>query len=184
MGPLSTKWVVCPPNGYFVHEMDTLSTEWFVHEIALINRCHYVKVDLQEGHPLANVSWLWNMHKSARSIGWQTLYQARLNAYVPPYRPTNLSLEDKKGGALGKHERPQQKQLMSHPLGAINQMSIVGTRWVPVPKFSELEPETVRPIPKFSKLEPKPVRPNVLKPGSTRPVQPVGPGPGGETGLT
>ncbi|KAL4587379.1 hypothetical protein LXL04_000248 [Taraxacum kok-saghyz] len=57
--------------------------------IALTNRCHYVKVDLQEGHPLANVSWLWNMHKSARSIGWQTLYQARLNAYVPPYRPTN-----------------------------------------------------------------------------------------------
>ena len=25
---------------------------------------------------------------------------------------------------------------------------------------------------------------NVLKPGSTRPVGPVGPGPGGETGLT
>ncbi|KAL4581989.1 hypothetical protein LXL04_006526 [Taraxacum kok-saghyz] len=30
MGPLSTKWVVCPPNGYFVHEMGTLSTEWVV----------------------------------------------------------------------------------------------------------------------------------------------------------
>ncbi|KAL4567777.1 hypothetical protein LXL04_023371 [Taraxacum kok-saghyz] len=57
--------------------------------IALTNRCHYVKVDLQEGHPLANVSWQWNMHKSARSIGWQTLYQARLNTYVPPYRLTN-----------------------------------------------------------------------------------------------
>ncbi|KAL4571794.1 hypothetical protein LXL04_018559 [Taraxacum kok-saghyz] len=40
MGPLSTKWVVCPPNGYFVHEMGTLSTEWMksnLSEIASLN---------------------------------------------------------------------------------------------------------------------------------------------------
>nr|KAJ0216430.1 hypothetical protein LSAT_V11C300107530 [Lactuca sativa] len=31
--------------------------------IVLLNSVHYVKVDLQEGHPMANVSWIWNMHK-------------------------------------------------------------------------------------------------------------------------
>ncbi|KAL4587729.1 hypothetical protein LXL04_000603 [Taraxacum kok-saghyz] len=42
------------------------------------------------GHPLANVSWQWNMHKSARSIGWQTLYQARLNAYYCAEKASEL----------------------------------------------------------------------------------------------
>nr|KAJ0217170.1 hypothetical protein LSAT_V11C300101650 [Lactuca sativa] len=57
--------------------------------IVLINGCHYIKVDLQDGHPLTIVSWLWNMHKSARSTGWKTLYHARLSAYVRPYRQFN-----------------------------------------------------------------------------------------------
>nr|KAJ0219004.1 hypothetical protein LSAT_V11C300104230 [Lactuca sativa] len=37
--------------------------------IALLNDFHYVKVDLQEGHLMANVSWIWNIHKSTRSTG-------------------------------------------------------------------------------------------------------------------
>ena len=50
--------------------------------IAFLNSCHYIKVDLQEGHPIATVSWLWNIHKSTRCARWQTLYHARLSAYV------------------------------------------------------------------------------------------------------
>nr|KAJ0206783.1 hypothetical protein LSAT_V11C500251180 [Lactuca sativa] len=57
--------------------------------IALLNGVYYVKVNLQEGRPMANVSWICNMHKSARSTGWQTFYHARLNTYVGPYRPCN-----------------------------------------------------------------------------------------------
>nr|KAJ0199120.1 hypothetical protein LSAT_V11C600321270 [Lactuca sativa] len=41
--------------------------------IALLNDFHYVKVDLQKGHRKANISWIWNMHKSTCSTGWHTL---------------------------------------------------------------------------------------------------------------
>nr|KAJ0222747.1 hypothetical protein LSAT_V11C200060040 [Lactuca sativa] len=50
--------------------------------IAFLNSCHYIKVDLQEGHPIATVSWLWNIQKSTRCARWQTLYHPRLSAYV------------------------------------------------------------------------------------------------------
>nr|KAJ0216201.1 hypothetical protein LSAT_V11C300128970 [Lactuca sativa] len=35
--------------------------------IAPLNDVHYVNVDLQEGHPMTNVYWIWNIHKSTHS---------------------------------------------------------------------------------------------------------------------
>lgn len=48
-----------------------------------------MKVDLQESHPMPTVLSLWHHHISQRAVGWDILYNVRLNAYIPPNAPLN-----------------------------------------------------------------------------------------------
>nr|KAJ0190452.1 hypothetical protein LSAT_V11C800433090 [Lactuca sativa] len=50
--------------------------------IVFVYNGHYVKVDLQELHPIPTIL-------SERVAGWEILYNARLNAYIPPNAPRN-----------------------------------------------------------------------------------------------
>nr|KAJ0189988.1 hypothetical protein LSAT_V11C800452950 [Lactuca sativa] len=52
--------------------------------ITFVYNDHYVKVDLQESHPMPTVLSLWHHHISQRAVGWDILYNVRLNAYISP----------------------------------------------------------------------------------------------------
>ncbi|XP_023731024.1 uncharacterized protein LOC111878748 [Lactuca sativa] len=57
--------------------------------IALFHGAHYVKVDLQGEYLLPTILSLWRSYRSEHSARWQIMYNARLNAYVPPNAPRN-----------------------------------------------------------------------------------------------
>ena len=50
--------------------------------IALVHNVHYVKVDLQELHPMPEICPLWRGYRSERAAGWEIMYSAPLNAYM------------------------------------------------------------------------------------------------------
>ncbi|KAL4581658.1 hypothetical protein LXL04_006184 [Taraxacum kok-saghyz] len=49
--------------------------------IALVHNVYYVKVDLQELHPMPEICPLWRDYRSECTAGWEIMYNARLNAY-------------------------------------------------------------------------------------------------------
>nr|KAJ0187290.1 hypothetical protein LSAT_V11C900499890 [Lactuca sativa] len=57
--------------------------------IVFVYNGHYVKIDIQESHPMPTVLPLWRHYRSERAAGWEILYNVRLNAYIPPNVPRN-----------------------------------------------------------------------------------------------
>ncbi|XP_023763262.1 uncharacterized protein LOC111911747 [Lactuca sativa] len=57
--------------------------------IVFVYNGHYVKVDLQESHPMPTILSLWRHYRSKCAAGWEILYNARLNAYITPNAPCN-----------------------------------------------------------------------------------------------
>ncbi|KAL4589803.1 hypothetical protein LXL04_002713 [Taraxacum kok-saghyz] len=106
-------------------------------------------------------SWISDLDNS-KSTGGMAFYLNKNLVSWSSQKQKTVALELGEISVIHVRSEEQRADIFTKALPKLKfaeMRELLGTRRVPDPKFSKLEPEPVRPDPKFSDLEPDPVRP-------------------------